>query len=220
MPAAVIAPALEALVVPIGSVKAHPDNPRKGNVEGIASSLERFGQVRPILVQASTSYIVAGNHTYQAAKSLRWKTIAAVRVDLSDLDARAYMIADNRWSDVAENDDASLVLLLEQLEAEGALAGTGYEPGDASDLRELLSQMPEAPPPDDPPAGDAPSDGRRPGRVGRERVDVTLTLTADQKETFSAELTWLRGEWGTTGVTETVLRAVTETTTRLRSPEA
>lgn len=217
--AAVIADALAGLVEPITKVKPHPDNPRKGNVEGIATSLERFGQVRPILVQSSTSFIVAGNHTYQAAKLLGWKKIAVARVDLSDIDARAYMIADNRWSDVAENDDAALVHILAALEAEGGLAGTGYEAGDADDLRELLSQMPDAAPPaDDPPNGDTPS-GERPGRIRGATVDVTLTLAAEQKVAFSEQLTWLRGEWGTKGVTETVLRAVAETVERLRSPD-
>lgn len=216
---AVIAESLAGLVEAVGKVKPHPENPRKGDVDGIATSLQRFGQVRPILVQASTSYIVAGNHTYQAALSLGWKKIAVARVDLSDADARAYMIADNRWSDVAENDDAALVAILHQLEADGQLAGTGYAEGDAADLAELLAQLPETPPaPDDPPGGDPPSSTRT-GRVRGATVDVTLTLPAEQKAELSERLTWLRGEWGTKGITETVLRAVQETHDRLRSPD-
>lgn len=219
MTAAVIADSLASLVEPIRSVKPHPDNPRRGDVAGIASSLERFGQVRPILVQASTSFIVAGNHTYQAAKSLGWKSIAVARVDLSDADARAYMIADNRWSDLAENDDQALVAILAQLEADGQLAGTGYVEGDADDLAALLAQLPDPPPPgDDPPNGDPPS--TRQGRVRGATVDVTLTLPADQKAVLSEQLTFLRGAWGSKGITETVLRAVAETCERMQTPDA
>lgn len=211
---AVIAPALEPLAEPLSKLKPHPENPRRGNVEGIASSLARFGQVRPILVQASTSYIVAGNHTYQAAKSLGWKRIAVARVEMTDVEARAYMLADNRWSDVAENDDVALEAILAGLEASGELAGTGYSGDDLSDLRELLAQVPPPAPPDDAPAGDGVPGGH-PGRIGKERVPVNLTMTSAQKDTFSAELTRLRAEWGTVGVTETVLRSVTECIERL-----
>ena len=56
-----IAPALQALVVPMASIELHPRNPRVGDVEAIAASLGRFGQVRPVLVQASTRFVVAGN---------------------------------------------------------------------------------------------------------------------------------------------------------------
>lgn len=208
----VIAESLAGLIEPIGKVKPHPDNPRRGDVAGIASSLERFGQVRPILVQAKTSYIVAGNHTHQAAVSLGWKKIAVARVDLSDVDARAYMLADNRWSDLAENDDAALVQILAALEADGQLAGTGYQAGDADDLAALLNALPDAPadPGDEPPNGAEPDGGKRPGRIRGATVDVTLTLPADAKPVFSAELSALRAEWGTKGVTETVLRAVHE----------
>lgn len=215
MTAAVIAEALAGLVEPIGKVKPHPENPRKGDVEGIASSLARFGQVRPILVQASTSYIVAGNHTYRAAKEiLGWRKIAVARVDLSDLDARAYMIADNRWSDVAENDDVALVAILAGLEHEGGLEGTGYVPGDADDLRELLAQTPDAAPPEPPPPGSEAAPGR-PGRVRGATVDVTMTMPAETKPAFSADLDRLRAQWGTKGLTETVLRAVAECLERL-----
>ncbi len=209
-----IADSLAGLVEPVGKVKPHPENPRKGNVEGIASSLERFGQVRPILVQASTGFIVAGNHTYQAARSLGWRQIAVARVEMTDVEARAYMLADNRWSDVAENDDVALEAILRGLEDAGELAGTGYQPGDADDLRELINQLPDAPPPEDPPPG-AEATAGRPGRVRGATVDITMTMPADAKPAFSADLDRLRAQWGTKGLTETVLRAVAECLERL-----
>ena len=57
-----IAPRLRALVVPIDCVELHPRNPRRGDVAAVAASLARFRQVKPIVVQRSTGYVIAGNH--------------------------------------------------------------------------------------------------------------------------------------------------------------
>ena len=51
-----IAPPLRSLVVPIESVTRHPNNPRRGDVDAVAASLARFGQQKPIVVQAGTRY--------------------------------------------------------------------------------------------------------------------------------------------------------------------
>jgi ParB-like chromosome segregation protein Spo0J len=82
-----IDPALEHLAVPIGDLVPHPENQRLSDVEAIAASLERFGQVRPIVVQASSGYVVAGNHLLATARELGAERVAAVRVDLDDEDA-------------------------------------------------------------------------------------------------------------------------------------
>lgn len=63
---------LVPLLVGVDTLLVHPENPNVGDIDGIAASLERFGQDRAILVQASTGHIVAGNHTYLAACRLGW----------------------------------------------------------------------------------------------------------------------------------------------------
>ncbi|HEY8868153.1 MAG TPA: ParB N-terminal domain-containing protein [Candidatus Limnocylindrales bacterium] len=63
--------------MPIESIKLHPRNPRIGDVEAVANSLRRFGQQKPLVVQASTLFCVAGNHLLRAAQSLGWTEIAA-----------------------------------------------------------------------------------------------------------------------------------------------
>src|SRR5437899_784082 len=72
-----IAPQLQGLAVPIDSIELHPRNPRKGDVPAVTESLRRFGQRKPIVVQAGTRYVVAGNHLLMAARALRWTDIAA-----------------------------------------------------------------------------------------------------------------------------------------------
>jgi hypothetical protein len=115
-----------------------PGNPRRGNVERIKASLHRFGQIRPI-VMLPNGHIVAGNHTWRAAKELGWDTIAAITVDLSEEDAAAYLLADNGASDDATWDDTALIEVLDSLVANGSLLGTGFTPDDLDDL--LASQQ-------------------------------------------------------------------------------
>src|ERR1044072_5396212 len=134
-----IAEALLPNAVWIDSVEHHPDNPRMGDVSAIAESLRRFGQGRPIVVQDSTGYIVAGNHTAKAARVLGWDRIAAVRVELSDEDALAYLLADNRLADRGSYDNEVLRELLQR--ASGNLAGTGY---DEDDALAMMDDMPTA----------------------------------------------------------------------------
>ncbi|HEU4753014.1 MAG TPA: ParB N-terminal domain-containing protein, partial [Armatimonadota bacterium] len=122
---AVIAEALADLAVPIEDLKHHPENPKQGDVDAIVASLERFGQIRPIVVQKSTMFVCAGNHTLKAARALGWTEIAAALIDLSDEDALAYVLADNRTADLGGYDDVALAAALDRLMEMGALDGTG-----------------------------------------------------------------------------------------------
>jgi site-specific DNA-methyltransferase (adenine-specific) len=132
-----IAPQLRALVVPIDSVELHPRNPRLGDVAAVAASLARFRQVKPIVVQRSTGYVIAGNHVLRAALSLGWTEIAANVEDLDDAEAIALMLADNRTADLGGYDDTLLAAILAEQQAEDNLAATGY---DADAVAALLAQ--------------------------------------------------------------------------------
>lgn len=132
-----IALQLRALVVPIDSVELHPRNPRLGAVAAVAASLARFRQVKPIVVQRSTGYVIAGNHVLRAALSLGWTEIAANVQDLDDADAMALMLADNRTADLGGYDDTLLAAILAEQQAEANVAATGY---DADDVAALLAQ--------------------------------------------------------------------------------
>jgi hypothetical protein len=124
-------------LVAVSSLKHYDKNPRRGNVKAIAESLQANKQYRPIVVQKSTNKILAGNHTFRAAKELGWEKIAIVHVDVSDEEAKKIVLADNRTSDLAEYDNEVLLELLETIEAPDF--GTGYS---ASDL-DLLSSISE-----------------------------------------------------------------------------
>ncbi len=130
--AAAIAPQLLGLAVPIDSVELHPHNPRRGDVAAVTESLRRFGQKRPIVVQASSRYVVAGNHVLRAARSLRWPEIAANIQEMDDAEATAFMLADNRTSDLGGYDDALLAAIIAEQAASENLAATGYNDDDVA----------------------------------------------------------------------------------------
>lgn len=146
--------------VAINSIEPHPLNVRQGDIGLITNSLKEHGQYRPIVVQTSTNRILAGNHTFKAAKALKWKTIEATFVDCDDDQALRILLMDNRANDVASYDDHALVSMLkEMMDTELKLDGTGFDPSDLDDLirdLELADDKPALSDPDHVP-DDAPS---------------------------------------------------------------
>jgi hypothetical protein len=131
----VIRPEIQSLATPITQLKPHPQNVRQGDIGAISLSLEQHGQYRPIVVQQSTGFILAGNHTYKAAKALKWKDIAATFVDVDDEQALRILLVDNRANDLAMYDDAALAEVLKYLDSTTTgLAGTLFDGDDLDDL--------------------------------------------------------------------------------------
>lgn len=126
-----VAPELETHLRPIGTLIPLPDNARQGDVGAISQSLERFGQLKPIVVD-SDGVILAGNHTYAAAVALGWTEIAVVESSLEGQEKSAFALADNRLSDLATYDNT---LLLDALQSLDNLVGTGYDDGDIDQIK-------------------------------------------------------------------------------------
>lgn len=102
-----IAPALKSLAVDIDSLVPDPQNPRlhnDRNLEAIKASLEQYGQCKPIVVRREGRVIIAGNGTWEAARALGWDKIAASFVDMSEVEAAGYGLADNRTGELAQWD--------------------------------------------------------------------------------------------------------------------
>lgn len=137
-PRPLIAPEIQSLAIPMSELHLWPRNPRRGDVGAIAESLKRFGQVKPIIVQKSSMQITAGNHVYRAASALGWLEIAAVVVDMTDKQAKAWLAADNRSAELGDFDEAELAILLADIAKNDTLEGTGY---DADDLDALLAKV-------------------------------------------------------------------------------
>jgi ParB-like chromosome segregation protein Spo0J len=133
---------LQTVWVPIGDVRPHPRNVRQGDIGAISQSIKAHGQYRPIVVQRSTGHILAGNHTWKAAKALKCVQVAVTYLDVDDDEAVRIMLIDNRTSDHATYDDDQLAGLLAELSKTPAgFEGTGYSGDDVDDLLRLLGLM-------------------------------------------------------------------------------
>lgn len=118
---------IDAVMVPVTALKAHPLNPRKGNVDVIMDSLRVNGQYKSVLVQAGTNTILAGTHTWQAAKKLGWPEVGVNYIDVGEEQALQIMLADNRAADGGQTDEGAVFQMLATLPS---LQGTGYSPED------------------------------------------------------------------------------------------
>jgi ParB-like nuclease domain len=135
-----IAPDLISLAVPVANLTLMQGNPRKGDVEAVKRSYEKFGQRKPIVARRTglddkgigIGIVTAGNHQLQAAKALKWKEIAVVFIDEDENTAKAFSLADNRTHDLGTYDDGELNTLLKEMEAfdKDLFAATGYTNSD------------------------------------------------------------------------------------------
>lgn len=113
---------MDTVIVPMSSLILDPSNARRHsetNLKAIETSLSKFGQRKPIVVQGEK--VLAGNGTLEAARRLGWAEIAIVRVpdDWDEQTAKAYALADNRSAELAEWDEAVLAEQILELEDAG-----------------------------------------------------------------------------------------------------
>lgn len=210
-------------MVAIDAVKPHPRNARKGNVKMIAASLERFGQTKPIVVQQSTGFVVAGNHTLAAAEKLGWKEIEVVYVDMDDQQASDYLLVDNRTSDVARYKESDLLKIAQPRLDELS------EFWSADDIDELVSVAAQqdgeidvdagAPIVEESTGGTVSKDG--PSKEARERTepmrDIVILMRASDAVEFGAKISELMKLYGTATMSETVQRAIDDALTVARA---
>jgi len=124
----------------VETLKLDPANPRlhsKKQTRQIASSIATFGFNVPILIDREDN-VIAGNGRLLACRELGWSEVPTLCLDhLTAAQARAFMIADNRLTEIAIWDDRLLAEQLRDLSLSGLdfdLEVTGFEMGEI-DLR-------------------------------------------------------------------------------------
>src|SRR5947207_10056 len=140
---------------PIDELKPDAANPRrhsKRQIRQIAASIKAFGFNVPILIDAKGN-VIAGHGRLLAARQLGWSEVPTLCLDhLSPAQARAFMIADNRLTEIGTWDDRLLAEQLRDLSLLGldfSVELTGFEMGEI-DLRIVgLEEWPDG---DDDPA--------------------------------------------------------------------
>lgn len=121
-------------LVAVGELRPHPANPRKGDVDAIARSVQANGFYGAVVAQRGTGYILAGNHRWRAARGEGLRQVPVLWVDCTDDEARRILLADNRTNDLAGYDQEDLAKLLDEMRAGDGLDGTGWTPADLDAL--------------------------------------------------------------------------------------
>jgi ParB-like chromosome segregation protein Spo0J len=98
-----------------------PDNTRthsQRNIEAIKRSIQRFGIRKPIVAKEDSRVVYAGNATLLAALELGIQEIpvAWIPSETSETVCRAFAIADNRTSELAEWDTERLEKIIAELQ--------------------------------------------------------------------------------------------------------
>lgn len=106
-----------------GDLVPWPDNPRlNGNsVVAVAKSIKRFGFGAPIVARLEDRMIIAGHTRWKAAQKLGLKTVPVRFMrGLSNAEAAALALADNRLTDMTPWDTEGLATVLADLDAANA----------------------------------------------------------------------------------------------------
>jgi len=108
--------AIDTLITDPNNARKHSDK----NLKAIIGSLNQFGQRKPIVIDKG-NVVIAGNGTLEAARRIGWKELQAVRVpeDWTAEQIKAFALADNRSSELANWDDSILAQQLLELDEHG-----------------------------------------------------------------------------------------------------
>ena len=129
------------LIPYVNNSRTHSDE----QVAQIAASIKEFGWTNPILVDGSNG-IIAGHGRLLAARKLGFKEVPTIELaDLTDIQRKAYIIADNKLALNAEWDKEILSIEL------GTLQGVnfnidllGFDVIELSDLFDEQIKVPES----------------------------------------------------------------------------
>src|SRR5947208_4575867 len=138
--AASLAPRISIVYRAIDQLKPDPANPRlhsKKQIRQIANSIEAFGFNVPVLVDAELN-VICGHGRLLACRELGWTEVPTLCLDhLTPAQAHAFMIADNRLTEIATWDARLLAQQFKELSLLGVdfnIEVTGFEMGEI-DLR-------------------------------------------------------------------------------------
>ena len=94
------------VMMSLTDLKAYNNNPRKNDaaVDAVANSIREFGFKVPVIID-SNNIIVCGHTRVKAAKKLGMKEVPCIVADdLTDDQIKAFRLADNKTSELAEWD--------------------------------------------------------------------------------------------------------------------
>jgi hypothetical protein len=129
--------ALAPLMRPITDATPHPENNNEGDLDMLDHLVESHGMYRPVIVQASTGYIVAGNTTWETVRNRGSEVCPMVMLDVDDTTAVGILLDDNHSARLARTNIAQTLELVKRLEDQGVLDQTSYTHHDVAVLEQL-----------------------------------------------------------------------------------
>lgn len=148
---------------PISEVQFWPRNPKEHDLEAIKLSIRRFGFIAPIVKDETSGYLVAGHGRSSAAAALKdegprpevdlqwppanvvvrkdgtWCVPVMRGVHFSSVEeAEAYLLADNRLTEIGGWNDAMLADILRDLKSKDLATGIGWSD---RELKSLLDAV-------------------------------------------------------------------------------
>lgn len=147
-------------MMPLRDITGAEKNPKKHAHDDISKSIGRFGYVEPVVLDERTNRLVAGHGRIQALRAARKKGEAPPQgveerdgewfvpvmrgwASRSDTEAQAYLVASTHLTTKGGWEDGELVEMLQALEAQAALDGTGYNSDDIAGLIDSLTDADE-----------------------------------------------------------------------------
>lgn len=118
----------------------NPRNPRvhpEEQIVRLAASIKKFGQAKPVLARAENKMMVAGHGVLEAIKRAGQPETQVLLWDVDQKTADAYMLADNRFSDLSSHDEDRVAELLREIE-NGDLEAVGFN---AEEAAAMLSDL-------------------------------------------------------------------------------
>lgn len=132
--------------IPTDKIIPYARNPRKNDtaVDAVAASIKEFGFRQPIVV-AEDMVVLVGHTRLKAAIKLGMAEVPVhIATGLTETQKKAYRIADNRTSELAEWDNELLALELEDLRmADFDLGALAFDEGEVDSLLASLDATPE-----------------------------------------------------------------------------
>lgn len=109
---------MEIESISLEALKPYENNPRNNDdaVEAVKESIRQFGFKVPVVIDKD-NVIVCGHTRFKASKELGLKEIPCIRADdLTDEQVKAFRLADNKVSELAEWDFDKLSIELDEID--------------------------------------------------------------------------------------------------------
>lgn len=137
---------MKVIDIDINLLKEYENNPRNndGAVNAVAESIKQFGFKVPIVIDRD-NVIVAGHTRLKAARKIGLEKVPCIVADdLTPEQIKAYRLADNKTSELAEWDFSALEIELAELESDFDMSAFGFDISDFEDIQEVKEdEVPE-----------------------------------------------------------------------------